>query len=134
MKKIITIIVAILVSVVANAQIVRSDYMGKAEKVEFHLGDYTFVTGLRFYGDEISNYNYCLYLDDSLESIKVWNFIVSNKEKIEEKYGVILENISYERVCVSMKVYTPSEYQYICSKREKESNDRLNRLNSLNTL
>ena len=119
MKKIITIIIAILVSVIANAQIVRTDVMGRAEKVDFHLGDYVFGTQTRFYGDEVKSYYYCLYLDDRYEANKLWNYLINNEKEIEEKYGVIIENIKYDRVSVGMNIYTPSEYQEKQNKSEK---------------
>lgn len=132
MKKLVVALILALMSLTAFGQIVHSDIY----RYEFHLGDYVFK-GIGFTNDS-GNGEYKIYDLESEEVVKLSTFIKQNKEKIEEKYGVDISQVSEGIRTVSVVVYEKgyleslNESKRLEKERKKmEINERLNKLNEI---
>ena len=158
MKKIIIAIVALFISMVANAQLETkpiyrhhsdgSYTVGKTE-IKFTLGSYVFE---KRGDDEYTRAGavggrFEIYVKDSDECEELYKFIKDNNELLREKYGVIIREVRkygyYNSIYaqshyISMKVYDKATYdtanEVLNAENERLENERQARISSLGEL
>ena len=134
MKKIILLIILIISAFSANAQMITVNDEWGREKTFFNVGDYSFKY--------VTDHRYTIHfdpIDGQEEARNLWRFIEKNKEKIEDKYNIVIDEIdvplltftSENYSVINLIIYTDDEYEAKQAKIRHKEEERNNRMKSL---
>ena len=146
MKKFILVIILLTIGMAANAQLVLKKG-ALYDEMQFHIGEYVFE-GPHIVDGEQNDYMYSIITKDNDEGKTLYEFIKTNKEKIEATYGVVIGYINAPRVSshmnftyyghIMMTIYTVEEYNKMkedeAALKKQMAKEKDNRLSSLDNL